>query len=128
MVNKTSPDTLNQATHPHQHTRTLCGRLYLHQRGLVRHMQMHNQEKPASTCDQVRENVQSPRQSVETPATTTDHHRHNYHNKDNNNNIQRSPSLINTHQWDVLRDATTLICRRQRTSTTYHQLSTSYQQ
>ena len=31
---------------------TVCGRLYLHQRSLTRHMKMHNQSQPASTCGQ----------------------------------------------------------------------------
>ena len=31
---------------------TVCGRLYLHQRNLTRHMKMHNQNQPASTCGQ----------------------------------------------------------------------------
>ena len=31
---------------------TVCERLYLHQRSLTCHMQMHNQNQPASTCDQ----------------------------------------------------------------------------
>ena len=31
---------------------TVCGRLYLHKNGLSRHMQMHKEEQPASTCGQ----------------------------------------------------------------------------
>ena len=65
---QTSHGSLNQATHAHArahaHAHTLlfifrknayytvCGRLYLHQRGLVRHKQMHSQNQPASTCGQ----------------------------------------------------------------------------
>ena len=60
-------------THTHTHTHTFflfslgkmpnCtvrGRLYLHHRGLVRHMQMHNQEQPASTCGQCEKTFNRP--------------------------------------------------------------------
>ena len=112
---------------------TVCDRLYLYKTGLISHMKLDNQNQPASTYGQCGKMFNRKDNLLKhlrlcigrrppPPQQQPQHQQHQQHIQLHHH--QRSPSIINTHQWEVLWPVTASICRRHSISTTYHQLST----
>ena len=112
-----------------------CGKIFSRPDNLSKHLRhcTGHKQLPPPPPEQQQQQTTTTTTTTRTTTTTNNYHHHHHQNNNNNRQLhhhhhQSSPSAINIRPWEVLWNATTSICRRHSTSTTYQPPSTSSNQ